>query len=162
MKFPNIFFLCDFFYAVPIYRTKEDLTVLTRGTSANVTKRSKMYYFRTDYHRTWTTRCYSLDTRYYICSSEIGYAGSPPREALTRGRSIDSVDRPFHPSEWVDVNLEVPSTPRASSALTNLTVDTSLYPATIPTSSCKLAIYRSLVLQAVSLTRTRSFRHAGW
>lgn len=71
-----------------------------------------------------------------VTSSEIGYAGSPPREALTRGRSIDSVDRPFHPSDWVDVNLEVPSTPRASSALTNLTVDTSLYPATIPTSSC--------------------------
>ncbi|XP_043514154.1 uncharacterized protein LOC122530860 isoform X2 [Frieseomelitta varia] len=71
-----------------------------------------------------------------VTSSEIGYAGSPPREALTRGRSIDSVDRPFHPSDWVDVNLEVPSTPRASSALTNLTVDTSLYPAATPTSSC--------------------------
>ncbi|XP_015429922.1 PREDICTED: uncharacterized protein LOC107186543 [Dufourea novaeangliae] len=71
-----------------------------------------------------------------VTSSEIGYAGSPPREVLTRGRSIDSVDRPFHPSEWVDVNLEVPSTPRPSSALTNLTVDTSLYPATTPTSSC--------------------------
>ena len=27
MKFPNIFFLCDFFYAVPIYRTKKGLTV---------------------------------------------------------------------------------------------------------------------------------------
>lgn len=97
----------------------------------------------------------------YICSSEIGYAGSPPREVLTRGRSIDSVDRPFHPSDWVDVNLEVPSTPRAASVLTNLTVDTNLYPATTPTSSCKLAIYRYLVLQPVSLTRTRSFRHAG-
>ncbi|XP_043248529.1 uncharacterized protein LOC122395197 [Colletes gigas] len=71
-----------------------------------------------------------------VTSSEIGYAGSPPREVLTRGRSIDSVDRPFHPSEWVDVNLEVPSTPRPSSVLTNLTVDTSLYPATTPTSSC--------------------------
>nr|XP_031846745.1 uncharacterized protein LOC116433123 [Nomia melanderi]XP_031846746.1 uncharacterized protein LOC116433123 [Nomia melanderi]XP_031846747.1 uncharacterized protein LOC116433123 [Nomia melanderi] len=71
-----------------------------------------------------------------VTSSEIGYAGSPPREVLTRGRSIDSVDRPFHPSEWVDVNLEVPSTPRPGSALTNLTVDTSLYPATTPTSSC--------------------------
>ncbi|XP_076170150.1 uncharacterized protein LOC143148107 isoform X2 [Ptiloglossa arizonensis] len=71
-----------------------------------------------------------------VTSSEIGYAGSPPREVLTRGRSIDSVDRPFHPSDWVDVNLEVPSTPRASSVLTNLTVDTSLYPATTPTSSC--------------------------
>ncbi|XP_017792037.1 PREDICTED: uncharacterized protein LOC108574044 isoform X1 [Habropoda laboriosa] len=73
-----------------------------------------------------------------VTSSEIGYAGSPPREVLTRGRSIDSVDRPFHPSDWVDVNLEVPSTPRPSSALTNLTVDTSLYPATTttPTSSC--------------------------
>lgn len=77
-----------------------------------------------------------------LSSSEIGYAGSPPREVLTRGRSIDSVDRPFHPSDWVDVNLEVPSTPRPSSVLTNLTVDTSLYPATTPTSSCKLAIYR--------------------
>ncbi|KAG7189750.1 hypothetical protein KM043_017415 [Ampulex compressa] len=71
-----------------------------------------------------------------VTSSEIGYAGSPPREVLARGRSIDSVDRPFHPSDWVDVNLEVPSTPRASSVLTNLTVDTSLYPATTPTSSC--------------------------
>ncbi|CAL7939922.1 unnamed protein product [Xylocopa violacea] len=71
-----------------------------------------------------------------VTSSEIGYAGSPPREVLTRGRSIDSVDRPFHPSDWVDVNLEVPSTPRPSSVLTNLTVDTSLYPATTPTSSC--------------------------
>ncbi|XP_033183048.2 uncharacterized protein LOC117153268 isoform X2 [Bombus vancouverensis nearcticus] len=71
-----------------------------------------------------------------VTSSEIGYAGSPPRELLTRGRSIDSVDRLFQPSDWVDVNLEVPSTPRASSALTNLTVDTSLYPATTPTSSC--------------------------
>ncbi|XP_003702199.2 uncharacterized protein LOC100880932 isoform X1 [Megachile rotundata] len=64
-----------------------------------------------------------------VTSSEIGYAGSPPREVLTRGRSIDSVDRPFHPSDWVDVNLEVPSTPRPSPVLTNLTVDTSLYPA---------------------------------
>lgn len=71
-----------------------------------------------------------------VTSSEIGYAGSPPREVLTRGRSIDSVDRPFHPSDWVDVNLEVPSTPRAASVLTNLTVDTNLYPATTPTSSC--------------------------
>ena len=71
------------------------------------------------------------------------------------------MDRPFHPSDWVDVNLEVPSTPRAASVLTNLTVDTNLYPATTPTSSCKLAIYRYLVLQPVSLTRTRSFRHAG-
>ncbi|XP_016845524.1 nucleolar and coiled-body phosphoprotein 1 [Nasonia vitripennis] len=49
-----------------------------------------------------------------VTSSEIGYAGSPPRAALLRGQSIDSVDRPFHPSEWVDVNLEVPCTPRAS------------------------------------------------
>ncbi|XP_072767242.1 uncharacterized protein [Anoplolepis gracilipes] len=71
-----------------------------------------------------------------VTSSEIGYAGSPPREVLTRERSIDSVDRPFHPSDWVDVNLEVPSPPRASSPLTNSTADTSLYPATTPTSSC--------------------------
>ncbi|XP_014484964.1 PREDICTED: uncharacterized protein LOC106749744 [Dinoponera quadriceps] len=71
-----------------------------------------------------------------VTSSEIGYAGSPPREVLTRGRSIDSVDRPFHPSDWVDVNLEVPSPPRTSSVLTNLTVDTSPYPAATPTSSC--------------------------
>ncbi|XP_066592479.1 E3 ubiquitin-protein ligase RBBP6-like isoform X2 [Prorops nasuta] len=70
-----------------------------------------------------------------VTSSEIGYAGSPPRDLLTRGRSIDSVDRPFQPSDWVDVNLEVPSTPRPSSALTNLTNDTSLFPATTPTSS---------------------------
>ncbi|KZC08398.1 hypothetical protein WN55_09302 [Dufourea novaeangliae] len=77
-----------------------------------------------------------------VTSSEIGYAGSPPREVLTRGRSIDSVDRPFHPSEWVDVNLEVPSTPRPSSALTNLTVDTSLYPATTPTSSYSTGLER--------------------
>lgn len=71
-----------------------------------------------------------------VTSSEIGYAGSPPREVLARGRSIDSVDRPFHPSDWVDVNLEVPSPPRASSPLTNSTADTSLYPATTLTSSC--------------------------
>lgn len=53
---------------------------------------------------------------FLVCSdsSEIGYAGSPPRAALLRGQSIDSVDRPFHPSEWVDVNLEVPCTPGAS------------------------------------------------
>ncbi|KAL6442889.1 hypothetical protein ACFW04_002737 [Cataglyphis niger] len=70
-----------------------------------------------------------------VTSSEIGYAGSPPRDVLARGR-IDSVDRPFHPSDWVDVNLEVPSPPRASSPLTNSTADTSLYPATTPTSSC--------------------------
>ncbi|XP_054013068.1 uncharacterized protein LOC128894957 isoform X2 [Hylaeus anthracinus] len=70
-----------------------------------------------------------------VTSSEIGYAGSPPREVLTRGRSIDSVDRPFQPSDWVDVNLEVPSSPRPSSVLTNLTVDTSLYPAATPASS---------------------------
>ncbi|XP_071640437.1 uncharacterized protein [Temnothorax longispinosus] len=70
-----------------------------------------------------------------VTSSEIGYAGSPPREALTRGRSIDSVDRPFHPSDWVDVNLEVPSPPRASSTLTNSFVDTSLRLAATPTFS---------------------------
>ncbi|XP_035728823.1 protein PFC0760c-like isoform X1 [Vespa mandarinia] len=70
-----------------------------------------------------------------VTSSEIGYAGSPPRDVLTRGRSIDSVDRPFQPSDWVDVNLEVPSTPRANSVLTNLTIDTNLYPpTTTPTS----------------------------
>lgn len=86
----------------------------------------------------------------FIFSSEIGYAGSPPREALTRGRSVDSVDRPFHPSDWVDVNLEVPSTPRAASVLTNLTVDTNLYPPTTPTSSCKLAIYRYLRIATYS------------
>ncbi|XP_017880469.1 uncharacterized protein LOC108625184 isoform X1 [Ceratina calcarata] len=51
--------------------------------------------------------------------------------------SIDSVNRPFHPSDWVDVNLEVPSTPtRPGSALTNLIVDTSPCSATTPTSSC--------------------------
>ncbi|KAL6261777.1 hypothetical protein P5V15_006866 [Pogonomyrmex californicus] len=60
-----------------------------------------------------------------VTSSEIGYAGSPPREVLTRGRSIDSVDRPFHPSDWVDVNLEVPSPPRASSTFTNSSIDAS-------------------------------------
>ncbi|XP_015172817.1 PREDICTED: uncharacterized protein LOC107064541 isoform X2 [Polistes dominula] len=70
-----------------------------------------------------------------VTSSEIGYAGSPPRDVLTRGRSIDSVDRPFQPSDWVDVNLEVPSTPRPNSVLTNLTIDTNLYPpTTTPTS----------------------------
>lgn len=66
-----------------------------------------------------------------VTSSEIGYAGSPPREVLTRGQSIDSVDRPFHPSDWVDVNLEVPSPPRMSSI-----VDTSLRPAATPMFSC--------------------------
>ncbi|XP_011053810.1 PREDICTED: uncharacterized protein LOC105145737 [Acromyrmex echinatior] len=71
-----------------------------------------------------------------VTSSEIGYAGSPPREVLTRGRSIDSVDRPFHPSDWVDVNLEVPSPPRADSTLTNSIVDTSLGPAVTPTFNC--------------------------
>ncbi|XP_018366910.1 PREDICTED: uncharacterized protein LOC108763626 [Trachymyrmex cornetzi] len=71
-----------------------------------------------------------------VTSSEIGYAGSPPREVLTRGRSIDSVDRPFHPSDWVDVNLEVPSPPRADSTLTNSIVDTSLRPAVTPTFNC--------------------------
>ncbi|XP_034185019.2 uncharacterized protein LOC117606557 [Osmia lignaria lignaria] len=70
-----------------------------------------------------------------VTSSEIGYAGSPPREVLTRGRSIDSVDRPFHPSDWVDVNLEVPSTPRGSPVLTNLTVDTSLHPTSTDSNS---------------------------
>ncbi|XP_012541967.2 uncharacterized protein LOC105839889 isoform X2 [Monomorium pharaonis] len=71
-----------------------------------------------------------------VTSSEIGYAGSPPREVLTRGRSIDSVDRPFHPSDWVDVNLEVPSPPRASSTLPSSIVDASLRPAAAPTFSC--------------------------
>ncbi|XP_011873248.1 PREDICTED: uncharacterized protein LOC105565033 isoform X2 [Vollenhovia emeryi] len=71
-----------------------------------------------------------------VTSSEIGYAGSPPREALTRGRSIDSVDRPFHPSDWVDVNLEVPSPPRASSTLTNVILDNSLRFASAPTFGC--------------------------
>ncbi|XP_033223776.1 uncharacterized protein LOC117177290 isoform X2 [Belonocnema kinseyi] len=71
-----------------------------------------------------------------VTSSEIGYAGSPPRALLARGCSIDSTDRPFHPSEWVDVNLEVPNTPRASTALTNLTVNTNLYSTTTTTSSC--------------------------
>lgn len=71
-----------------------------------------------------------------VTSSEIGYAGSPPREVLTRGRSIDSVDRPFHPSDWVDVNLEVPSPPRASSTLANSIVGTSLRPVATPTFSC--------------------------
>ncbi|XP_015586339.1 uncharacterized protein LOC107263532 isoform X2 [Cephus cinctus] len=71
-----------------------------------------------------------------VTSSEIGYAGSPPREALTRGCSIDSVDRPFQPSDWVDVNLEVPSTPTAGSVLTNITADTNLYPTTAPATSC--------------------------
>ncbi|KAJ8668680.1 hypothetical protein QAD02_010343 [Eretmocerus hayati] len=46
-------------------------------------------------------------------SSEIGFTSLPrkPRTALRRGHSIDSVDRPFHPSDWVDVNLEVPCEP---------------------------------------------------
>ncbi|XP_014209718.1 uncharacterized protein LOC106640258 isoform X2 [Copidosoma floridanum] len=58
-----------------------------------------------------------------VTSSEIAYAGggavSAPRAGrpLQRGHSIDSVDRPFHPSEWVDVNLEVPCTPRPCVAL---------------------------------------------
>ncbi|XP_058790559.1 uncharacterized protein LOC131663861 isoform X2 [Phymastichus coffea] len=38
-------------------------------------------------------------------------SGSAPRKQLQRGQSIDSVDRPFHPSEWVDVNLEVACEP---------------------------------------------------
>lgn len=71
-----------------------------------------------------------------VTSSEIGYAGSPPREVLTRGRSIDSVDRPFHPSDWVDVNLEVPSPPRASSTLPNSIVGASPRPVAAPTFSC--------------------------
>ncbi|XP_023289762.1 uncharacterized protein LOC105703487 [Orussus abietinus] len=70
-----------------------------------------------------------------VTSSEIGYAGSPSREVLTRGRSIDSVDRPFHPSEWVDVNLEVPSTPRTDSTFANLSLDSNLYPTTITQAS---------------------------
>ncbi|XP_011315067.1 synaptotagmin-like protein 2 isoform X2 [Fopius arisanus] len=70
-----------------------------------------------------------------VTSSEIGYAGSPSRELLTRGCSIDSVDRPFQPSDWVDVNLEVPSTPRASSVMTNRTLDTTLYHTASPTTS---------------------------
>lgn len=80
----------------------------------------------------------SVNRRMYLLfgSSEIGYASSPPREVLTRGQSIDSVDRPFHPSDWVDVNLEVPGTPRATSAMTNLTLDTTLYPSsTLPSRS---------------------------
>lgn len=71
----------------------------------------------------------------FLNSSEIGYAGSPPREMLARGCSIDSVDRPFQPSDWVDVNLEVPNTPRASSAMTNRTLDTTIYHTTTPSSS---------------------------
>lgn len=70
-----------------------------------------------------------------VTSSEIGYAGSPPRDVLARGRSIDSVDRPFQPSDWVDVNLEVTGTPRTSSVLTNLIVDGNLYPPTSTTTS---------------------------
>ncbi|XP_044014419.1 homeobox protein 14-like isoform X2 [Aphidius gifuensis] len=70
-----------------------------------------------------------------VTSSEIGYAGSPSRDMLTRGSSIDSVDRPFQPSDWVDVNLEVPNTPRASSAMTNRTFDTTIYHTTTPSSS---------------------------
>ncbi|XP_063986684.1 uncharacterized protein LOC135167431 [Diachasmimorpha longicaudata] len=70
-----------------------------------------------------------------VTSSEIGYAGSPSRELLTRGCSIDSVDRPFQPSDWVDVNLEVPNTPRASSVMTNHTLDTTLYHTASPASS---------------------------
>lgn len=54
---------------------------------------------------------------------------------LTRGSSIDSVDRPFQPSDWVDVNLEVPNTPRASSAMTNRTFDTNIYHTTTASSS---------------------------
>ena len=75
---------------------------------------------------------------------------------LTRGRSIDSVDRPFHPSDWVDVNLEVPSPPRADSTLTNSIVDTSLRPAVTPTFNCKLTIYRQIVQQLVDRYRVRA------
>ncbi|XP_057333317.1 uncharacterized protein LOC130672666 [Microplitis mediator] len=46
-----------------------------------------------------------------VSSSEIGYAGSPSTKELLRSRSISSVDRPFQPSDWVDVNLEVSNTP---------------------------------------------------
>uniref|UniRef100_A0ABD2WGC7 Uncharacterized protein n=1 Tax=Trichogramma kaykai TaxID=54128 RepID=A0ABD2WGC7_9HYME len=50
-----------------------------------------------------------------VSSSEMDYSSSPPHSSfLLRGHSIDSVDRPFHPSEWVDVNLEVPCEPRSS------------------------------------------------
>ncbi|CAB0033372.1 unnamed protein product [Trichogramma brassicae] len=51
-----------------------------------------------------------------VCSSsEMDYSSSLPHSSfLLRGHSIDSVDRPFHPSEWVDVNLEVPCEPRSS------------------------------------------------
>ena len=59
-----------------------------------------------------------------VTSSEIGYAGSPPRELLTRGRSIDSVDRLFQRATARRREPRSASTPRASSALTNLTVDT--------------------------------------
>lgn len=51
-----------------------------------------------------------LNIYVFIRSSEIGYAGSPPRAQLARGSSLDSTDKPFHPSEWVDVNLEVSNT----------------------------------------------------
>jgi len=95
-----------------------------------------------------------------LSSSEIGYAGSPPREILARGRSIDSVDRPFHPSDWVDVNLEVPSPPRPSSALTNSTVDASLYPAS-PTSSCKSSSFIVLMHGRIEGARAKRDRGAG-
>ncbi|XP_051175524.1 general transcriptional corepressor trfA-like isoform X2 [Leptopilina boulardi] len=45
--------------------------------------------------------CSVLGATQRVTSSEIGYA---------RGCSVDSTDKPFHPSEWVDVNLEVSNT----------------------------------------------------
>lgn len=66
------------------------------------------------------------------------------------------MDRPFHPSDWVDVNLEVPSPPRADSTLTNSIVDTSLRLAATPTFNCKLTIYRQIVRQLVDRYRVRA------
>ena len=57
-----------------------------------------------------------------FCPRSGELRGAPPRSALLRGWSIDSVDRPFHPSEWVDVNLEAPcaALPRTNELLASL------------------------------------------
>lgn len=63
---------------------------------------------------------------------------------LQRGLSIDSVDRPFHPSEWVDVNLEVPCSPRDSVVLTRLsalTPELLQQRASSPSSNCKSTFF---------------------
>lgn len=92
-----------------------------------------------------------------LLSSEIGYAGSPPREILARGRSIDSVDRPFHPSDWVDVNLEVPSPPRANS-----TVNANPCPvaaAALASSSCKSPLFVVIIVAMYRVSRSFTGRN---